>query len=131
MFAPRQSTATWLAVLLAACVLLLGFAAHSPGLHERLCVDAHEAHLSDSCDHPDDHSTATTPPSDHHSAHTSPDHDHACAVTLFAAGCETPVIFTHCPPLALHAEGVANYTELLLSRTLRGPERVCGPPRTA
>lgn len=99
-----------LAVFLAACVLLLGLAALSPALHERLCDD--HAHDSD----------ASGPASAG---------DHVCAVTLFAAGCDVAVIPSLCAPPTLHAEGVARFTELLLSRTLRGPERVCGPPARA
>jgi hypothetical protein len=64
----------------------------------------------------------------HDAAPVTTDADHGCAVTLFATGCETPVAFAFCPPLALHAEGVTSFTEILLARTLRGPEQVCGPP---
>lgn len=131
MFAPRQPTPSWLAVLLAACVMLLGLAAHSPTLHQRLCVDAHETHLSDACDHSAAPPTAKHRPADAPSDHASPEPDHACAVTLFAAGCETTAPLHLAPPLALAPGSVAHFTELLLARTLRGPERACGPPRTA
>jgi len=57
--------------------------------------------------------------------------DPACAITLFAAGCEAAVPFVLCPPLGLHAEGVASFTERLFARTLPGPQRVCGPPARA
>lgn len=103
-----------LAVLLAACVLLLGLAAKSPALHEDLCVQGHA--------HADGHSHEHAP---------ADDDDHACAVTLFATGCDAPAL-----PLALtappsDAARFASFTELLLARTLRGPERVCGPPARA
>ena len=107
-----------LAALLAACVLLLGLAVSSPALHHWLHVETACADGSDA-DHAHDAAPSTT------------DADHGCAVTLFATGCETPVAFAFCPPLALHAEGVTSFTELLLARTLRGPEQVCGPPARA
>jgi hypothetical protein len=105
-----------LAALLAACVLLLGLAAWSPALHDELCSHTH-------AEADGDH--------DHDKAHATPGADHACAVTLFAAGCDTPP-----PPLsliALPAEAArgAAFTEFMLARTLRGPERVCGPPARA
>lgn len=121
---PFRSLRSALAALLAVCVALLGLAAVSPDLHEHICA----AHA----DHAPDHGPLAT--HDHDAPATSdkaPVDDQACAVTLFASGCETPVIFSLCPPAALHAEGVASFTELLLSRTLRGPERVCGPPALA
>jgi hypothetical protein len=104
-----------LAALLAACVLLLGLAVNSPALHAHL-------HVATAC------ADGTDADHDHNSAPATADADHGCAVTLFATGCETPVAFAFCPPLALHAEGVTSFTELLLARTLRGPEQVCGPP---
>lgn len=97
-----------LAAVLAACVLLLGFAAVSPALHGELCDHAHG-----DVSHADD----DTP---------------GCAVVLFAGGftLSTPAPDVT-PPAALSAERVAAFTELLLARTLRGPERVCGPPAQA
>ena len=60
------------------------------------------------------------------------DDGHACAVTLFAAGCDVaPTAIPLAPPPELSAARVAAFTELLLTRTLRGPERVCGPPALA
>ena len=105
-----------LAALLAACVLLLGLAAWSPALHSELCP---HAHAEADGDHHHDEVPATT------------DVDHTCAVTLFAAGCDAPP-----PPLSLtalpaEAARVAAFTEFMLARTLRGPERVCGPPAHA
>ena len=121
---PFRSLRPVLAALLAACVVLLGLAAVSPDLHGHICA----AHA----DHAPDHGPLAT--HDHGAPAASdkaPTDDRACAVTLFAAGCETPMVFSLCPPACLHAEGVASFTELLLSRTLRGPERVCGPPARA
>ena len=103
-----------LAALLAACVLLLGWAAYSPALHEALC------------DH--DHGHETSEASAKSSVVGDDSAQDACAVVLFAAGCEAPP-----PPLsldepALNAIRVAHFTEFMLARTLRGPARVCGPP---
>lgn len=131
MFAPRQPTSSWLAILLAACVVLLGLANQSPGLHQRLCGETHGAQISDSCDHHEASAQAAPDPSDDHTGHTAPGHEHGCAVTLFAAGCETIAAFDIPLPLALTPESVDGFIELLLSRTLRGPERVCGPPAHA
>jgi hypothetical protein len=112
-----------LAAILAACVLLLGLAASAPALHAVICLShtdhpqaAHATHGH--CDHRDDAPAPDTT-------------DHACAITLFAAGCDSP------PPLfllvepALNAVRVEHLHELLLARTLRGPARVCGPPAQA
>lgn len=107
-----------LSALLAACVLLLGLAVNSPALHHLLHADVACADGADA-----DHA--------HDAAPVATDADHGCAVTLFATGCEIPVAFAFSPPVALHAEGVASFTELLLARTLRGPEQVCGPPAQA
>ncbi len=107
-----------LAALLAACVLLLGLAVSSPALHAHLHVEQACADGTDV-----DHA--------HDSASDTADANHRCAVNLFATGCEAPVAFAFCPPVALHAEGVTSFTELLLARTLRGPEQVCGPPARA
>ena len=98
-----------LAALLAACVLLLTFAAVSPGLHEELCDHAHGDVSHAGNDNSDD----------------APD----CAVMLFAGGVtlSTPPPDL-LPPAALSAARIAAFTDILLSRTLRGPERVCGPP---
>lgn len=116
-----------LAALLAACVLLLGLAGASPALHDAVCThrgesaahehsrpDSHAAH-----DHADD------------AAHPTGPLEHICAITLFAAGCDSPA-----PPLflvepALNATRLAHFTEFMLARTLRGPARVCGPPALA
>jgi hypothetical protein len=103
-----------LAALLAACVLLLGWAAYSPALHDTLCDHAHE------------HQTSGAP--EKSPAVGDDSAQDACAVVLFAAGCEAPP-----PPLslaepALNAIRVAHFTEFMLARTLRGPARVCGPP---
>jgi hypothetical protein len=113
-----------LAALLAACVLLLGLAAWSPELHEKLC--AHE------------HAVAHDPAHDHcsgdHAEHApaAPAEEPACAVTLFASGCAVaPTAIPLSPPLGLSAARVTAFTELLFARTLRGPDRVCGPPALA
>lgn len=106
-----------LAALLAACVLLLGFAAWSPALHEQFCAD---------------HAPAPATPHASHD-HDGPvgddaDPDHGCAITLFGGGCVLPLVDHISPASAPNAVRVAAFTELLLARTLRGPARVCGPP---
>lgn len=132
---PLRVIAPALSALLAACVVLLGLAAVSPRVHAELCAQIGQGATHDHAHDHGDHAHADHARSDATDAHPEADlpatGDHACAVTLFAAGCETPVVFQLCPPLALHAEGVASFTELLLSRTPRGPERVCGPPALA
>lgn len=97
-----------LAAFLAACVLLLGLAAVSPALHGELCDHAHGE-----VSHADDDAPG-------------------CAVVLFAGGVtlSTPPPDLP-PPAALNAARVAAFTEIVLARTLRGPERVCGPPASA
>jgi hypothetical protein len=104
-----------LAALLAACVLLLGLAAWSPSLHHELCAHGDEPH---------GHDDAPATPSPSNS-------DHLCAVTLFASGCEFPALPLSLTAPRVDAARVASFTELLLARTLRGPERVCGPPALA
>jgi hypothetical protein len=106
--------------LLAACVLLLGLAAHAPALHAEICT---ELHGHDHADHADNASAH-----DHAEPAPAPVADHVCAITLFAAGCEAappPVVL---PEPVLNAIRVAHFTEFMLARTLRGPARVCGPP---
>jgi ABC-type nickel/cobalt efflux system permease component RcnA len=130
-----RSLSPLLAVVLTAAVLLLGLAAQSPALHRSLCA-AHEIGLDHDHDHAHEHQ--------HHAAHEGhADCDgpadkpqdltpeHSCAVTLFAHGCtpSVPLVFVSAP--ALTATAVAQFEALLLSRTLRGPERVCGPPHQA
>lgn len=135
-----------LAALLAACVLLLGLATQAPSLHAALCGTIH-AHHHEAADCDDQESGSFLAPLGAHAStegqapsHNGAPHpldsstaadNHVCAVTLFAAGCETPAVFSLCPPTTLNAVGVASFTELLLSRTLRGPERACGPPALA
>jgi len=116
----RRAFQPLLAVLLTACVLLLGFATVSPGLHDLLCDHAHVAAAPSA----DDTRQET--------AQFADTGDHACAVTLFASGCPaTAPDPSFIPPPALSAARVAAFTEFLLARTLRGPERVCGPPALA
>ncbi len=128
--APSRTLKSALAVFLAVGVVLLGLATVSPSVHAQLCAQLREevghAHDHDHLGHAHgghghDESPSTAESSD----------DHGCAVTLFSAGCDIPVAALICPPVALHAEGVASFTALLLTRTLRGPERVCGPPALA
>lgn len=115
-----------LAALLAACVLLLGLAAWAPNLHACLhggvaCAGEHD-HVARGHGH------------DHHEAPSAPDQatdEHACAVTLFAAGCDMPLLPLSLTAPPADAARVAAFTEFLLARTLRGPERVCGPPALA
>lgn len=117
-----------LAALLAACVLLLGWAAHAPDFHEALCDHAHDHPAHDAAHEPGDSSHAPDTPG------TSEPHtpDGAiCAVTLFAAGCDAPTSPRLLVEPALNAICVAHFTEFMLSRTLRGPARVCGPPALA
>lgn len=121
-----------LAALLAACVVLLGLAAVSPELHALI----HERHGHDTtpavhaCHADSDIRHAATPDTSP-AADLALDDEHACAVTLFAHGCDLDVPVFHLSPTSLTATSVAQFTELLLSRTLRGPERVCGPPALA
>lgn len=111
----RQLQAAF-AAFLAICVLALGFAAVSPQLHRLICSE--ESHHQ--------HSDVR------HHGHAS-DSDianafHECAVQLFGHGCtaSAPVIFVS--PVVLNATSVAQFTEFMLTRTLRGPARVCGAP---
>ncbi len=106
-----------LAALLAACVLLLGWAAYSPALHQTLHNDGHGSCAANATD--SHHATA---PEDADAP------DHSCAVTLFAAGCDAPSAPLFLSEPALNAIRVAHFTEFMLARTLRGPARVCGPP---
>lgn len=112
-----------LAAFLAACVLLLGLAAWSPELHEELYAhgDTAHAHHPGHAHSEDDSPAAPSPLAD----------DHACAVTLFAAGCDAPALPLSLTAPPADAARVASFTEILLARTLRGPERVCGPPALA
>lgn len=118
-----------LAALLAACVVLLGLAAVSPDLHALI----HQRHGHDTtlaahaCGTDAHHAVADTSPADAPAL----DAPHVCAVTLFAHGCDIAVPIFHLAPPSLNATRVAQFTDLLLSRTLRGPERVCGPPPLA
>ena len=110
-----------LAVHLAACVLLLGLAAVSPRLHDLLCEHAHDVAAP-----------SAVGDADHETEPAADTGDHACAVALFAAGCSaTAPHASVAPPSALTAARVAAFIEIVLSRTLRGPERVCGPPARA
>lgn len=110
-----------LAALLAACVLLLGWAAYAPDLHEAICEHGH-AHEHAAVD-----VSASGHSSDTSDASAAPD-DASCAVSLFAAGCDlAPAPLLLAEP-ALNAIRVAHFTEFMLARTLRGPARVCGPP---
>ncbi len=120
---PHRVIQPALAALLAACVLLLGFAAWSPELHEELCAHDHTDHA-----HPHGHAHADD---DAPGAPAPGGADHACAVTLFAAGCEPPALPLSTTAPTADAARVAAFTELLLARTLRGPERACGPPALA
>jgi hypothetical protein len=110
-----------LATFLAACFVLLGLAAQSPQLHELLCaVETLTGRHSASRNHghespgPDD----SAPPSE----------GHDCAVTLFAAGTDAPSAFAVGTHLAFPLQNAPDFTCLLLSRTLRGPQRACGQP---
>jgi hypothetical protein len=117
-----------LAALLAACVLLLGWAAYAPDFHEALCDHGHAhpahdaAHAHGDSGHATDASGAAAPDTSDGAS---------CAVTLFAAGCDAPTSPSLLVEPALSATRVAHFTEFMLSRTLRGPERVCGPPALA
>jgi hypothetical protein len=130
-----------LAAVLAACVLLLGWAAQAPDLHETLCrhiqenqahVDhadaSHSDHLADAACPKTSRAVASSAPDD--ASASAPD-DANCAVTLFAAGCETPPAPLWLAEPALNVVRVSHFTELMLARTLRGPARVCGPPSLA
>src|SRR5690606_22244123 len=112
-----------LAALLAVCVALLGLAAVSPDLHTRLCAQENPA------EYPHEHGGTlgvVDGDGDAGLPHDAP--EHVCAVTLFAGGCDQAPFFDFVVELRLTTLGVAQFTDLLLSRTLRGPERVCGPP---
>lgn len=115
-----------LAALLAACVVLLGIAAHAPALHDTLCRLDAAPHCA-TADGADDHGHAH----DDDAPAPSLGSDHACAITLFAAGCEAPALPFLLAEPALNATRVAHFTEFMLARTLRGPARVCGPPALA
>lgn len=122
-----------LAALLAACVLLLGLASWSPDLHARLhagtdCGPDHEHPAPDraTSSHGHYHGDSPATPASH------ADEYHGCAVNLFASGCDVaPTAVPLSPPLELSPARVAAFTEWMLARTLRGPERVCGPPALA
>ena len=117
---PHRAIQSAIAVLLTACVLLLGLAAVSPELHEGICHHEHPKLVAkQDAGH------------EHRPDSAGADHDNSeagCVVHLFAHGCDIAVPVVHLSPPSLNATKVAQFTELMLSRTLRGPERVCGPP---
>lgn len=126
----RPNHSALLAAFLAVCVVLLGLAGVSPRIHEQVCAHFRLPDTLSMADHHAEH--------DHDAhGHAHPDvpdaseDDHVCAVTLFTAGCDTPSAPLFAPPPRLHAAGVASFHALLLERTLRGPQRVCGPPALA
>ncbi len=129
MSSPRTLKSA-LAACLAVGVMLLGLAAVSPRVHAQLCAQI-RAEIDHAHDHAHDGHAHGAHTHDESSGNAGSDEGHSCAVTLFAAGTEIPVSVYICAPVALHADGVASFTALLLTRTLRGPERVCGPPALA
>lgn len=114
--------------LLAVCLLLLGFAAHSPSFHDAIC--SHGLHASHECHGEHDHHDVNHE-ENHDDQPASTDREHACAVTSFANGCEAPSLPVLLAEPVLNAIRVSHFTEFMLARSLRGPARVCGPPAQA